>query len=199
MTDPKDPDFIWKMVQECGEQERHFNTIQGIYRGLASTWLLAMFGGIGYILGKPYPMHLLTALLGLALVFGIALLWMLDVLVYHRLLLAAFEEGKNLEDAHAWLPRIRTRMREGDRHEKARQCATWFYIGVALAGALVCAVEVAQVLLPTSRPAAVAAFAAIMAAFVALARHALQEAAALTTAAPSTEEEPAAKPRAAGS
>jgi hypothetical protein len=37
-------------VLECGEQERHFGNLQGIYRGLASTWLLAMCGGIGFIL-----------------------------------------------------------------------------------------------------------------------------------------------------
>src|SRR6266536_2277682 len=39
-------DKVWKLVLECGEQERHFGNLQGIYRGLASTWLLAMFAGV---------------------------------------------------------------------------------------------------------------------------------------------------------
>jgi hypothetical protein len=181
MADPRDPEFIWNMVQECGEQERHFNTIQGAYRGLASTWLLAMFAGIGYILdNKINPTHLLIALTGASIAFGIALLWMLDVLVYHRLLLAAFEEGRNLEDSYAWLPQIRNRMRAQGRYEEAGRCATWFYVGLALAGALVCAVELAQILVATNWAAAVIAFAATMSVFTLLARLALHKADTLT-------------------
>lgn len=38
-------DCVWKIVQECGEEERHFNQLQSVYRGIASSWLLATFGG----------------------------------------------------------------------------------------------------------------------------------------------------------
>ncbi len=146
MTDPKDPEFIWKMVQECGEQERHFNTLQGAYRGLASSWLLAMFAGIGFILEKSgiEPKHVLVAISGACVACGIGLLWMLDIMVYHRLLLAAFVAGEELEKAYPWLPQVRKHMRGGGKHDAARRCSTWFYIGLAFVAVLVCAVEAAH-------------------------------------------------------
>lgn len=32
-------DRIWKIIEEIGEQERHFNNIQARYRNMASAWL----------------------------------------------------------------------------------------------------------------------------------------------------------------
>jgi len=102
---------VWKIVQECGEEERHFNTLQSVYRGVASSWLLAAFGAVGYLLfdkdGK--VMHPWMAggicILG---ALGICLLWMLDLHIYHRLLEAAFKQGRDLETTFAWLPRFRS-------------------------------------------------------------------------------------------
>ena len=42
-------DRIWKIVEEIGEEERHFNDIQVRYRNMASAWLLATFGAIGFV------------------------------------------------------------------------------------------------------------------------------------------------------
>jgi len=40
----------WDQLKEIGEGERHFNDLQVRYRLLASTWLLASFAGIGFIM-----------------------------------------------------------------------------------------------------------------------------------------------------
>jgi len=36
-------ELAWKIVQECGEEERHFNQLQSVYRGLVSTWITRRF------------------------------------------------------------------------------------------------------------------------------------------------------------
>src|SRR5258708_6090168 len=120
--DQQDRDRIWNMVVECGAYERHFNQVQSFYRGLASTWLLATVGGIGYVLTKEQTSATTTVtkqpdvwnLAGWTGVTGIAglfLLWVLDVLVYHRLLLGVFGEGRRLENQNRdWLPQVRSAM-----------------------------------------------------------------------------------------
>jgi hypothetical protein len=131
---------VWKIVQECGEEERHFNQLQSVYRGIASTWLLATFGAVGYLLfGKDgcvvHPwMAAMVCLLG---AFGVALLWMLDLSVYHRLLVAAFDEGKALEDYFAWLPKVRTNMLTYTHHAVRRRLALYYLfttLGPLIAG-----------------------------------------------------------------
>ncbi len=173
MTNVKDPEFVWKLIQECGEEERHFNTLQSVYRGLASTWLLAMFAGIGFLLNLTsvslWCKHLLIALSGAATTVGVFLLWLLDY-HYHRLLLAYFDEGRRLEGEFSWLPQVRRTMRGDGRVEfferhpwllrlrqlsmgklasprfnSLRECVTWFYAGVAFVSVVVCAFELARV------------------------------------------------------
>ena len=108
----------WKIVQECGEEERHFNQLQSVYRGVASTWLLATFGAVGYVLFNKdvtisdpnWNSHVVSAAICVLGATGICLIWILDLKVYHQLLMAVFEEGRKLETEFAWLPRFRTGM-----------------------------------------------------------------------------------------
>jgi hypothetical protein len=141
---PSDPekDLIWKIYCELGQTERHFNTLQAQYRQMASTWLLAAFGGLGFVLsGKvdprlSIPGDLLVTFLGLATAFGIGLLWMLDLRVYHRLLDAAFIEGKLLEEKHSWLPPYRKNIRAFLRGNLL-PTVVWFYIAGIETGLLI--------------------------------------------------------------
>lgn len=118
-SDRENVDIIWQMVQEIGQQERHFNNLQARYRGTASTWLLATFGAIGFVSSKtisigidPLLMVSLIALMGST---GIWLLWVVDLLVYQRLLDACFVEGLVLERRHRWLPPVRQNMMKSQR------------------------------------------------------------------------------------
>ena len=115
MPPTDDRDLVWKIYVELGAMERHFNELQSRYRALASTWLLAAFGGIGFVLTTELsfvtlPAEWAVALVGLAAAAGVYLLWMLDLLVYHRLLDAAFVEAWRLEERHPWLPQVRAGM-----------------------------------------------------------------------------------------
>jgi len=48
-ADTPDP-LVLDMYKHLAEQSQHFNGIESTYRTLASTWLLASFGGMGFIL-----------------------------------------------------------------------------------------------------------------------------------------------------
>ena len=122
---------IWSIYRELGVLERHFNNLQARYRALASTWLLAALAGAGFVLSEKrnllIPRELIIAGIGVGGSIGIYLLWVLDLLVYHRLLDAAFIEASNLETTHKWLPQIRNNMRRllGG---KGLSLVVWFYV-----------------------------------------------------------------------
>ena len=103
----------WGYLIEIGESERHFNNIQAKYRLLASTWLLASFAGIGFVLkdlGTASEKDLLLFAITAGGSFGVVLIWILDILGYHRLLGAYFLEGLRIEQENPELPQIRHQM-----------------------------------------------------------------------------------------
>jgi hypothetical protein len=105
----------WQIYSELGGYERHFNNLQNSYRNLASTWLLAVFAGIGFMLVQrpftvPLPIELTIAAIALGGSLGIYLLWNLDHMVYQRLLEAIFVEGYKMESNFNWLPNVRKNM-----------------------------------------------------------------------------------------
>ena len=120
---------------ELGEQQRHFNGLQSHYRTMASTWLLGTLTGIGLVYSDkvvlPIPPELAVAVLATAASLGIVLLWMLDILVYHELLVANYEAGKDLEREYAWLPQVRDRYSRGHSGAPVRVRASRFYIASA--------------------------------------------------------------------
>jgi hypothetical protein len=128
---------VWKVVTECGEEERHFNQLQSVYRGIASTWLLATFGAVGYLLydkdGKLAHPGIAggVCLLGAS---GIVLLWLLDLKVYHSLLEAAFWEGQALEKYCPWLPQMREGMVQRAGKVRLKLAGYYFLTAIVLLG-----------------------------------------------------------------
>lgn len=61
-NDPLSKADCIEAYKEFGDYERHFNQMQSVCRGFASTWLLATFGGIGYALwNKEFSVSLVGA------------------------------------------------------------------------------------------------------------------------------------------
>jgi hypothetical protein len=91
-----------EIFKELGTYERHFNQMQNVCRGFASTWLLAVFGGLGYVIANANKSQgildwkVIGSMLALSGITGIFLVWILDVLVYHNLLLAVINARRNL-------------------------------------------------------------------------------------------------------
>lgn len=121
------------MVQEIGTYERHFNQIQSSYRAIASGWVGAAFGGIGYLLTHaeesflPIPMPALIGGICLVVCIGVMLIWILDLKIYHRLLQACFAAGRALEAGRPYLSDIRRRMDEN--RVSVSRGLNWFYYG----------------------------------------------------------------------
>jgi len=80
----------WEILTLITETENHFNNLCFKIRTLASTWLLATFVGIGFLLEKTIvkelPVDDLLILLCWAGSVGILVLWILDLQVYQKLL-----------------------------------------------------------------------------------------------------------------
>lgn len=106
---------IIELYRHIGEKEQHFNEIESRYRFLASNWLLAMFGAVGFLTFEAIGSsnYYLIATAGVAAFIaqvGVALIWNLDLMVYHALLDTVFVEGIKLEKKYDWLPKIRLKM-----------------------------------------------------------------------------------------
>ena len=127
-------DRVWGIVKALDDREKHFNDLQVRYRTLASTWLLAAFAGIGFVLFSekgqpPFPREMLSIGICIAGAFGIFLLWLFDVLVYHDLLVAGYAVGRQLEDSFPWLPPVRSNFRWLTRGPAVRWYIASFYLG----------------------------------------------------------------------
>lgn len=130
----------WSALGEIGAYERHFNELQSKYRALASTWLLATFGAVGFVLSQdslqlPFDRLAGASALALAGAIGIALLWNLDLMVYHRLLDAVFVAALEVEARNTAIPPIRTNMVRAAEYKGVLPRVVWFYmcgVGVLL-------------------------------------------------------------------
>lgn len=135
---PKQPDLdsAWKMLCDLRDTQNHFNEIQANYRRLASTWLLADFGAMGFLLSTKLsvsvPTEVIVFCVALAGSSGILLLWVLDTLVYHRLLDAAFKEALKIEDEYPSLPQVYNNMRVSQPKGQVTSYTECFYIGIIL-------------------------------------------------------------------
>jgi len=128
---------------ELAEYERHFNLIQAGLRGLASTWTLAGFAGVAFfidpevspggsyeldLLGLPPDAYLAVSLLATVAFGGLVALWVLDQLVYHRLLLSAFFVGLAIELSDRSLPPLRWVMASSDQGRSVPDRVQAFYV-----------------------------------------------------------------------
>jgi hypothetical protein len=128
---PTAPDErVWDVYKHLCGQCVHFNSLESTYRTLASTWLLAAFAGIGFVLKDLDSEYqaLYIAAIGAAAAAGIFLLWLMDLMVYHRLLGAAFAEQLALENRHAWLPQMAHGMMRAHDGAGVVPKIVWFYI-----------------------------------------------------------------------
>ena len=95
-----DPDLDYNSLRAY---EAEFNRSQAGVKQIASAWLLAYFGGLGFLLLNPsdavpqdFRWLLAGGLSGLASI-GLGLLWVLDQKIYQRLLHAIFVYGLFIE------------------------------------------------------------------------------------------------------
>ncbi len=134
LEEVESPEFdrVWQVMTELAAAERHFNELESRYRALASTWLLATFAGVGFVLSTtldlPFHQWLAVAALGVAGTIGIVMLWNLDLLAYHQLLDSVFWEAYQLEERYPWVPPVRHSMVERQRASHVLPRVAFFYL-----------------------------------------------------------------------
>ena len=88
---------VWEFIKSCDDREKHFNDLQNRYRVLASTWFLATFAGMGFALTTTLqgaiPRDGILSVIATAGIVGLTMLWVVDVLVYHDLLILSHTTG----------------------------------------------------------------------------------------------------------
>jgi len=113
--------------------EHHFNSLEAKLRELASVWLLAALGAIAFLVRQNLADALIDAKLLIGIValmgnVGLLVLWILDQLVYHRLLNAVFLLGVRMEFVDPQLPPIRTLMMLFSRKRGMARFLRLFYL-----------------------------------------------------------------------
>ncbi len=139
------PDSIDKAYASIATYEHHFNDMEMEVRKFASAWLLASLGAIAYLVRQQLTGSLLDAKLLIVIVclmanLGLLILWILDQMVYHRLLNAVFLLGLRMEYTYPELPPIRTLMMLFSKKRGMARYLRFFYLVPMYALAVLAAV-----------------------------------------------------------
>ena len=120
----------WKL----SEMEERFNSSSGGIRGLSSAWLLASLGAIGWIFSTynaetwPLPMGFLVIVVTTLGSIGITTLWVMDQLVFFRLLNSVFLVGLKVEKDDCEIPPIRSVMMKAQEGLGTHRWERFFYM-----------------------------------------------------------------------
>ncbi|RDE19442.1 hypothetical protein DV711_11140 [Motiliproteus coralliicola] len=124
----------WEIIKTITEAEHHFNNLCFKIRTLASTWLLATFAGVGFLITKTIDQSLsigdLTVLLCWAGSLGIFTLWILDIQIYQKILNAWFEQRQAIESQHPEFPQLHQAITSTQPGGRATNLIKLYYIGL---------------------------------------------------------------------
>jgi hypothetical protein len=150
---PEDPatiDATLRVIELIQAQELHFNNLCAGFKRMASTWLLATFAGIGFLLSTDIALDVDVAILAAGVAaagaVGIYLLWIVDLLIYQRLLSSAFTWRGRIEKENPWLPPLFDTMRQRIFGRNVGFNLVWFYMLGVLVPALICLASLALAL-----------------------------------------------------
>ncbi len=145
----KNGDGIFEKYTRIQINEHHFNKMETEIRKLASIWLLAALGALAFFVRGAYigqsgeslsmmnPKALITVICLMGTI-GLLVLWILDQMVYHRLLNAVFLLGLRMEYLYKNLPPIRTLMMLFSSNLGMARYLRWYYLvpmfGLAVMG-----------------------------------------------------------------
>lgn len=129
----------WKL----SEMEERYNSSSAGIRTLASAWLLGALGAVGWLISTydgtawPLPLGVLIIVLMSLGNAGIVTLWVMDQLVFHRLLDSVFLVGLKMEFDDPEIPPIRSMMMKSQEGLGAHIWERFFYLAPLCAFALI--------------------------------------------------------------
>jgi len=135
-----------EMLKLITSAEHHFNNLTFNIRALASTWLLATFAGVGWILKDwekakvdqivEKPDLIIALCIGSSV--GIFVLWLMDLKVYQAFLNVWFDARTMYEDGVKY-PTIRKNMKELFKTGRAVYLIKFYYLVTCAAPLLIAA------------------------------------------------------------
>lgn len=141
-----DDQRAFEMLKLITGAEHHFNNLTFNIRALASTWLLATFAGIGWILKDwedtgsvqivDKPDLIIALCIGSSI--GIFVLWIMDLKVYQELLNVWFDAREMYEDDIKY-PAIRKNMKDLFETGRAVYLIKFYYLVTCTAPLLIAA------------------------------------------------------------
>lgn len=115
---------------------RHHGNLQTSYRIVASSWLLATFIAIGFILSTdnilPFDQMIAVALICALGITGLYLIWYEDTIVQDLLLDINVLEALRIETKHKSLPQIHHRFLNLYKRTNAKYAKVIFYVGCTI-------------------------------------------------------------------
>jgi len=125
------------IIRLITDSEHHFNDLCFKIRTLASTWLLATFAGVGFVLTGQgdfvFAKTTVVILICWAGAVGVFVLWILDLQVYQKLLNTWFDARKEIEEESLYLPNMWERMRATQPGGRAANLIRFYYIATCSA------------------------------------------------------------------
>jgi hypothetical protein len=120
----------WKL----SEMEERYNSSSAGVRALASAWLLAALGALGWLFSSyehdkwPLPLGFLIAVVTTLGSVGMITLWVMDQLVFHRLLTSVFLVGLKIEKDDREIPPLRSMMMKTQEGLGTHRWERFFYL-----------------------------------------------------------------------
>lgn len=124
----------WKL----SEMEERYNSSSGGIRTLASAWLLSSLGATGWLFNSydpktwPLPLGFLLVVVMTLGSIGMITLWVMDQLVFYRLLTSVFLVGLKIEKDDQEIPPIRSMMMKTQEGLGTHRWERFFYLGPVL-------------------------------------------------------------------
>lgn len=130
-NDPKN--LVFASYAKLLQGGRYHGTLQTKYRVMCSTWLLASFAAIGFLLSQdnllPFDPLIGVSLISLIGIIGIYILWYADTFVEELLLDINVVEGLRLEMENPWMPQVHHTFLHLYKNTNARIVKVLFFIG----------------------------------------------------------------------
>lgn len=117
--------------------ENFYSRIQSTYKRVSATWLIASFIGMGYVFsvdGSNLPLDplLILILIAFAAMWGISLLWFLDIYIFQTYFYGVVLEQAKFEKKYKWMPFLNIPIISLQCHSKTRTHQSLFYAGCIL-------------------------------------------------------------------
>jgi hypothetical protein len=110
-----------------------YSRIQNNYKKVAITWLIASFIAMEFVFSQeaklPLDITITVLFINFATMFGITLLWYIDIKIYQTLFYGVLVEEVLLEKTHEWLPKTYTALFTLDSDSKTNKFESYYYIG----------------------------------------------------------------------